>query len=136
MFATSPAFQSSASFSSTRAASRAQWEIYRAQAFRAEQAQGLADARASTQISSVALATQLRLDPFITLEPMEGAAMPIRLVEQEGSRKELVQTALGGRPELLRERYLQSAAQTRREAAAKISAKTLRVCRVWRFRRG
>ncbi len=94
-------------------------DLARAQAFRAEQAQGLADARASTQVSSVALATQLRLDPFLTLEPMEGAALPIRLVEQQGSRKELVQTALGGRPELLRERYLQSAAQTRREAAAK-----------------
>jgi len=94
-------------------------DLARARAFRAERAQDLADARATTQVSSLALATQLRLNPFVRLEPVEGAAVPIRLVEQEGSREELVRTALGERPELLRERYLQSAAQTRREAAAK-----------------
>jgi len=92
-------------------------DVARAQAFRAEQAQGLTQAHGTREISSVRLATQLRLDPMVPLDPAEDAVVPVVLVDTAQPREALIAGALKKRPELRREQLDQMAAQTRRNGA-------------------
>ncbi len=94
-------------------------DVARAEAFWAEQALGLTDARAKKQIASLDLATQLDLDLFSMLIPAETAVLPVDFVSDHQSREQLVGKALSTRPEIQREGYAIGAANTLRTAAAK-----------------
>jgi outer membrane protein TolC len=56
--------------------------------------------REAAAIASIRLAQQLRLDPFVMLDPAEAQAAPITVVDPDAAANELAITALMNRPEL------------------------------------
>ena len=62
--------------------------------------QDLENSRQNTMLASIRLAQQLRLDPFVMLDPVETKALPIILVDIHASSNELTIIALTNRPEL------------------------------------
>jgi len=72
------------------------------------------------RVASARLAQLLRLDPTITLDPLETTVAPIELVPVEMPLRELVAQALGTRPELTESKYLvgQAVERMRREKCA------------------
>jgi outer membrane protein TolC len=93
-------------------------EVARSEAFRAAQAQSVSQAMAAKEIASVGIATQLRLDPLVPLQPVEEVIVPVRLVDSQLSRQELITMALNKRPELREAGWLLAAAQTRQSGTA------------------
>jgi outer membrane protein TolC len=77
-------------------------------------------AREALQVASARLAELLRLDPTITLDPLETTIAPIELVPAETPPRELVAQALDERPELAESKYLvgQAVERMRREKYA------------------
>ena len=76
----------------------------------------LRQAQASLRRASAALATQLRLDPTISLEPAERLVAPLTLVPVDVSVKVLVKDALASRPELKASAATVTAAERERVA--------------------
>jgi outer membrane protein TolC len=77
----------------------------------------LRQAQAQVRSSSAALATRLRLDPTLDLEPTERIAAPATLVPVDMPIKDLVKDALASRPELKASAATVSAADEQRLAA-------------------
>lgn len=77
----------------------------------------LRNAQVAVRAASASLATRLRLDPTLELEPTERLVAPPTLVPIDLPLKELVQDALGSRPEIKASNATVSAADQQRLAA-------------------
>lgn len=75
-------------------------DVLRAKAQLASDRLSLSKAKETLRITSVNLATVLRLDPKIELYPVDRIVTPIYLVPKEKTLEELIQSAIERRPEL------------------------------------
>ncbi len=92
-------------------------DVLRAKAQLASNRLSLTKTKEALRITSVNLATVLRLDPKIELYPVDRIVIPIHLVPKEKTLEELIQSAIDQRPELKGASALLDATKTEKAAS-------------------